>query len=140
MNVDKFTAGKTKVGDAVDRTIKIITVAVIIVVVAVPEGLPLAVTLTRTHFLISKISNKERHKKKSYKSISTGSKDVVWKADPIVEEKDHVIDPDNLSYATGCISEDIKRLVSACLQAAFDPRVAAHRTIVVARAPSVLLD
>jgi hypothetical protein len=28
MNVDKFTAGKTKVGDAVDRTIKIITVAV----------------------------------------------------------------------------------------------------------------
>ncbi|WJX95189.1 P-type Ca(2+) transporter [Trifolium repens] len=155
MNVDKFTAGKTKVGDAVDRTIKIITVAVIIVVVAVPEGLPLAVTLTRTHFLISKISNKERHKKKSYKSISTGSKDVVWKADPIVEEKDHVIDPDNLSYgksllrmvvpfglAQVCASPDLKQLqlVSACLQAAFDPRVAAHRTIVVARAPSVLLD
>ncbi|KAK2386559.1 isoleucine N-monooxygenase [Trifolium repens] len=41
-------SNSTKVGDAVDRTIKIITVAVIIVVVAVPEGLPLAVTLTHT--------------------------------------------------------------------------------------------
>ncbi|GMN55248.1 hypothetical protein TIFTF001_024359 [Ficus carica] len=42
----QFTAGQTKVGDAVDGAIKILTVAVTIVVVAVPEGLPLAVTLT----------------------------------------------------------------------------------------------
>ncbi|KAJ8751402.1 hypothetical protein K2173_016605 [Erythroxylum novogranatense] len=41
-----FKAGKTKVSDAVDGAIKILTVAVTIVVVAVPEGLPLAVTLT----------------------------------------------------------------------------------------------
>ncbi|XP_071700936.1 calcium-transporting ATPase 10, plasma membrane-type-like [Rutidosis leptorrhynchoides] len=42
----EFIAGKTSVGDAVDGAIKIFTVAVTIVVVAVPEGLPLAVTLT----------------------------------------------------------------------------------------------
>ncbi|KAK6944577.1 Calcium-transporting P-type ATPase, N-terminal autoinhibitory domain [Dillenia turbinata] len=42
----QFKAGQTKVGTAIDGVIKIITVAVTIVVVAVPEGLPLAVTLT----------------------------------------------------------------------------------------------
>ncbi|KAK0571958.1 hypothetical protein LWI29_023972 [Acer saccharum] len=41
-----YTPVKTKVGDAVDGVIKILIVAVTIVVVAVPEGLPLAVTLT----------------------------------------------------------------------------------------------
>ncbi|XP_062118187.1 calcium-transporting ATPase 8, plasma membrane-type-like [Humulus lupulus] len=48
-NVDgtsQFIGGVTKVGDAIDGAIKIVTVAVTIVVVAVPEGLPLAVTLT----------------------------------------------------------------------------------------------
>ncbi|KAJ1439835.1 P-type ATPase [Sesbania bispinosa] len=47
----QFKAGKTKVGDAIDGAIKIVTVAVTIVVVAVPEGLPLAVTLTYGGFL-----------------------------------------------------------------------------------------
>ncbi|KAM7473532.1 hypothetical protein LguiB_020775 [Lonicera macranthoides] len=42
----QFRAGQTKVGAAVDGAVKIFTVAVTIVVVAVPEGLPLAVTLT----------------------------------------------------------------------------------------------
>ncbi|CAA3028245.1 calcium-transporting ATPase 10, plasma membrane-type [Olea europaea subsp. europaea] len=42
----QFQAGKTSVSDAIDGFIKIFTVAVTIVVVAVPEGLPLAVTLT----------------------------------------------------------------------------------------------
>ncbi|KAL3567065.1 hypothetical protein D5086_032480, partial [Populus alba] len=42
----EFVAGKTKVSTAVDGAVKILTVAVTIVVVAVPEGLPLAVTLT----------------------------------------------------------------------------------------------
>ncbi|KAL6331936.1 hypothetical protein AAG906_020285 [Vitis piasezkii] len=42
----QFIPGRTGVGDAVDGAIKIVTVAVTIVVVAVPEGLPLAVTLT----------------------------------------------------------------------------------------------
>ncbi|CAN1355366.1 Calcium-transporting ATPase 10, plasma membrane-type [Linum perenne] len=42
----QFKAGQTSVSAAVDGAIKIFTVAVTIVVVAVPEGLPLAVTLT----------------------------------------------------------------------------------------------
>ncbi|CAN1231608.1 Calcium-transporting ATPase 10, plasma membrane-type [Linum grandiflorum] len=42
----QFKAGHTSVSAAVDGAIKIFTVAVTIVVVAVPEGLPLAVTLT----------------------------------------------------------------------------------------------
>lgn len=42
----QFKAGRTKASKAVDGAIKIFTVAVTIVVVAVPEGLPLAVTLT----------------------------------------------------------------------------------------------
>ncbi|KAF9679820.1 hypothetical protein SADUNF_Sadunf06G0054800 [Salix dunnii] len=45
----QFTAGKTKASTAIDGAIKILTVAVTIVVVAVPEGLPLAVTLTHFH-------------------------------------------------------------------------------------------
>ncbi|CAH8279961.1 unnamed protein product [Arabidopsis lyrata] len=42
----QFVKGKTKIGHVVDDVIKVLTVAVTIVVVAVPEGLPLAVTLT----------------------------------------------------------------------------------------------
>ncbi|KAL8160521.1 hypothetical protein V2J09_002058 [Rumex salicifolius] len=42
----QFKRGKTKLSHAVDGAIKILTIAVTIVVVAVPEGLPLAVTLT----------------------------------------------------------------------------------------------
>ncbi|XP_071724578.1 calcium-transporting ATPase 8, plasma membrane-type-like [Rutidosis leptorrhynchoides] len=42
----EFKAGQTSVSHAVDGVIRIVTIAVTIVVVAVPEGLPLAVTLT----------------------------------------------------------------------------------------------
>jgi Ca2+-transporting ATPase len=42
-----FQAGKTKVGDAINGIVRIFAIAVtIVVVVVVPEGLPLAVTLT----------------------------------------------------------------------------------------------
>ncbi|KAK2395507.1 calcium-transporting ATPase 8, plasma membrane-type [Trifolium repens] len=54
----QFTAGRTKVGDAVDGAIKIITVAVTIVVVAVPEGLPLAVTLTLAYSMRKMMADK----------------------------------------------------------------------------------
>ncbi|KAG4979088.1 hypothetical protein JHK86_038562 [Glycine max] len=48
----QFVAGETSISKAVDGVIKIFTIAVTIVVVAVPEGLPLAVTLTfGTYFL-----------------------------------------------------------------------------------------
>ncbi|KAG4944908.1 hypothetical protein JHK87_040915 [Glycine soja] len=50
----QFVAGETSISEAVDGVIKIFTIAVTIVVVAVPEGLPLAVTLTfETYFLTS---------------------------------------------------------------------------------------
>jgi Ca2+-transporting ATPase len=42
----QFVKGRTSVKSAIFGSIKILTVAVTIVVVAVPEGLPLAVTLT----------------------------------------------------------------------------------------------
>ncbi|ESW10749.1 hypothetical protein PHAVU_009G234600 [Phaseolus vulgaris] len=54
----QFKAGKTKVGDAVDGAIKIVTVAVTIVVVAVPEGLPLAVTLTLAYSMRKMMADK----------------------------------------------------------------------------------
>eukprot|EP00256_Glycine_max_P055985 XP_014623401.1 calcium-transporting ATPase 8, plasma membrane-type [Glycine max] len=54
----QFIAGKTKVGDAIDGAIKIITVAVTIVVVAVPEGLPLAVTLTLAYSMRKMMADK----------------------------------------------------------------------------------
>ncbi|KAL7602744.1 hypothetical protein Lser_V15G15415 [Lactuca serriola] len=53
----EFIAGKTSLGDAVDREIKIFTVAVTIVVVAVPEGLPLAVTLTLAYSMRKMMSD-----------------------------------------------------------------------------------
>ncbi|XWS28168.1 hypothetical protein CRYUN_Cryun25bG0042600 [Craigia yunnanensis] len=54
----QFVAGKTSTGDAVDGAIKIITVAVTIVVVAVPEGLPLAVTLTLAYSMKKMMADK----------------------------------------------------------------------------------
>ncbi|CAL0320306.1 unnamed protein product [Lupinus luteus] len=54
----QFRAGKTKVGDAIDGAIKIVTVAVTIVVVAVPEGLPLAVTLTLAYSMRKMMADK----------------------------------------------------------------------------------
>ncbi|XP_022753448.1 calcium-transporting ATPase 10, plasma membrane-type isoform X2 [Durio zibethinus] len=54
----QFVAGKTSAGDAVDGAIKIITVAVTIVVVAVPEGLPLAVTLTLAYSMKKMMADK----------------------------------------------------------------------------------
>lgn len=54
----QFKAGKTSVGDAVDGAIKILTIAVTIVVVAVPEGLPLAVTLTLAYSMRKMMADK----------------------------------------------------------------------------------
>ncbi|XP_010323145.2 auto-inhibited Ca2 -transporting ATPase 10 isoform X1 [Solanum lycopersicum] len=54
----QFKAGKTKVGKAVDGAIKIFTIAVTIVVVAVPEGLPLAVTLTLAYSMRKMMADK----------------------------------------------------------------------------------
>ncbi|KAL2553919.1 Calcium-transporting ATPase 10 [Forsythia ovata] len=54
----QFQAGKTGVSDAIDGFIKIFTVAVTIVVVAVPEGLPLAVTLTLAYSMRKMMADK----------------------------------------------------------------------------------
>ncbi|XP_056166527.1 calcium-transporting ATPase 10, plasma membrane-type-like isoform X1 [Syzygium oleosum] len=54
----QFTAGKTSVSNAVDGAIKIFTIAVTIVVVAVPEGLPLAVTLTLAYSMRKMMADK----------------------------------------------------------------------------------
>ncbi|KAF6161744.1 hypothetical protein GIB67_013821 [Kingdonia uniflora] len=54
----QFIKGKTKLGPAVDGAIKILTVAVTIVVVAVPEGLPLAVTLTLAYSMRKMMADK----------------------------------------------------------------------------------
>ncbi|XP_058179200.1 calcium-transporting ATPase 9, plasma membrane-type [Rhododendron vialii] len=54
----QFVRGKTSLGDAVDGAIKIITIAVTIVVVAVPEGLPLAVTLTLAYSMRKMMADK----------------------------------------------------------------------------------
>ncbi|KAK7255053.1 hypothetical protein RIF29_28455 [Crotalaria pallida] len=54
----QFTAGKTSASNAVDGVIKIFTIAVTIVVVAVPEGLPLAVTLTLAYSMRKMMADK----------------------------------------------------------------------------------
>ncbi|CAK9325849.1 unnamed protein product [Citrullus colocynthis] len=54
----QFIPGQTKVGRAVDGAIKIVTIAVTIVVVAVPEGLPLAVTLTLAYSMRKMMADK----------------------------------------------------------------------------------
>ncbi|GMY35290.1 calcium-transporting ATPase 8, plasma membrane-type-like isoform X2 [Fagus crenata] len=53
-----FKAGVMKVGAAVDGAIKIVTVAVTIVVVAVPKGLPLAVTLNLAYSMRKMMADK----------------------------------------------------------------------------------
>ncbi|CAL9243921.1 unnamed protein product, partial [Arabidopsis halleri] len=54
----QFVKGKTKIGHVVDDVIKVLTVAVTIVVVAVPEGLPLAVTLTLAYSMRKMMADK----------------------------------------------------------------------------------
>ncbi|KAI4376410.1 hypothetical protein MLD38_014175 [Melastoma candidum] len=54
----QFKAGVTGVGTAVNGVIKIFTIAVTIVVVAVPEGLPLAVTLTLAYSMRRMMADK----------------------------------------------------------------------------------
>ncbi|CAK8564077.1 unnamed protein product [Lathyrus sativus] len=54
----QFMAGKTSVGDAINRVVKIATIAVTIVVVAVSEGLPLAVTLTLAYSMKKMMADK----------------------------------------------------------------------------------
>lgn len=54
----QFVKGKTSVGHTVDGVIHIITAAVTIVVVAVPEGLPLAVTLTLAYSMKKMMADK----------------------------------------------------------------------------------
>ncbi|KAJ6808296.1 calcium-transporting ATPase 8, plasma membrane-type-like [Iris pallida] len=54
----QFVKGKTSVKAAIFGAIKILTVAVTIVVVAVPEGLPLAVTLTLAYSMRKMMADK----------------------------------------------------------------------------------
>ncbi|KAF8035514.1 hypothetical protein BT93_C1516 [Corymbia citriodora subsp. variegata] len=54
----QFKAGKTSVGKAVDGVVKIFTIAILIVVIAVPEGLPLAVTLTLAYSMRKMMADK----------------------------------------------------------------------------------
>ncbi|XP_020683408.1 calcium-transporting ATPase 5, plasma membrane-type [Dendrobium catenatum] len=54
----QFSKGQTSVKDAINGTVKILTIAVTIVVVAVPEGLPLAVTLTLAYSMRKMMADK----------------------------------------------------------------------------------
>ncbi|KAL3500797.1 hypothetical protein ACH5RR_039890 [Cinchona calisaya] len=54
----QFIYGKTKVGIAFDDAIKIFTVTVALVIVVVPEGLPLAFTLTLAHSIKKMMTDK----------------------------------------------------------------------------------
>ncbi|XP_052181723.1 calcium-transporting ATPase 9, plasma membrane-type [Diospyros lotus] len=54
----QFVSGKTSAGEALDGVIKIFTISVTIVVVAVPEGLPLAVTLTLAYSMRKMMADK----------------------------------------------------------------------------------
>ncbi|CAL1386810.1 unnamed protein product [Linum trigynum] len=54
----QFVKGHTKFSTALDGVVKIITIAVTIVVVAVPEGLPLAVTLTLAYSMRKMMADK----------------------------------------------------------------------------------
>ncbi|KAK1289002.1 Calcium-transporting ATPase 8, plasma membrane-type [Acorus calamus] len=54
----QFVKGKTGLKDAANGVVKIITIAVTIVVVAVPEGLPLAVTLTLAYSMRKMMADK----------------------------------------------------------------------------------
>ncbi|XP_050228032.1 calcium-transporting ATPase 9, plasma membrane-type-like isoform X2 [Mercurialis annua] len=54
----QFVKGQTKISEAIDAVIKIFTIAVTIVVVAVPEGLPLAVTLTLAYSMRKMMADK----------------------------------------------------------------------------------
>ncbi|XXG71086.1 hypothetical protein AAC387_Pa07g0418 [Persea americana] len=54
----EFSRGTTSISDALNAVIKIVTIAVTIEVVAVPEGLPLAVTLTLAYSMRKMMADK----------------------------------------------------------------------------------
>ncbi|KAL7239240.1 hypothetical protein ACSBR2_005185 [Camellia fascicularis] len=68
LGTKEFKKGKTKIDDVMNEVVQIIAAAVTIVVVAIPEGLPLAVTLTLVysmkqmmadHAMVRKLSTSE---------------------------------------------------------------------------------
>lgn len=54
----QFKAGKTRASTIIDDVVKLITIAVTIIVVAIPEGLPLAVTLTLAYSMRKMMADK----------------------------------------------------------------------------------
>ncbi|GKV26720.1 hypothetical protein SLEP1_g35968 [Rubroshorea leprosula] len=54
----QFVKGETSISEAINGVVKIFTIAVTIVVVAVPEGLPLAVTLTLAYSMRKMMADK----------------------------------------------------------------------------------
>ncbi|GFP81704.1 calcium-transporting ATPase 10 plasma membrane-type [Phtheirospermum japonicum] len=74
----QFVCGSISLGHAVDGVIHIITAAVIIVVVAAPERLPLAVTLTLAYSMKKMIADQAlKSNEQSTDSISTPSTNVI---------------------------------------------------------------
>ncbi|XP_073119556.1 calcium-transporting ATPase 12, plasma membrane-type-like [Henckelia pumila] len=61
----EFHGGRTKVDDVINKVVRIIAVAVTILVVAIPEGLPLAVTLTLTYSMKKMVADQAMVRKLS---------------------------------------------------------------------------
>ncbi|KAK7388158.1 hypothetical protein VNO78_22965 [Psophocarpus tetragonolobus] len=94
----QFIAGKTKVGDAIDGVIQIFTVAVTIVVVAVPEGLPLAVTLTLAYSMKKMMADKALVRRLS-------ACETMGSATTICSDKTGTLTMNQMTVVEACIGE-----------------------------------
>ncbi|KAI4379676.1 hypothetical protein MLD38_005941 [Melastoma candidum] len=100
-NVDgsqQFKAGVTGVGTAVNRVIKIFTIAVTIVVVAVPEGLPLAVTLTLAYSMRKMMADKALVRRLS-------ACETMGSATTICSDKTGTLTLNEMTVVEACVGE-----------------------------------
>lgn len=109
----QFRKGETSVKAALNEAVKMLTVAVTIVVVAVPEGLPLAVTLTLSYSMRKMMQDKALVRRLS-------SCETMGSATTICSDKTGTLTLNQMTVVAACVGgakidppDNVKQLVSA---------------------------
>lgn len=97
----KFKAGKTKFGDAMNGVVEIFAIAVTIVVVAVPEGLPLAVTLTLAYSMRKMMRDKALVRRLS-------ACETMGSATTICSDKTGTLTMNQMTVVKACVAGEMK--------------------------------
>ncbi|KAH9304952.1 hypothetical protein KI387_009356, partial [Taxus chinensis] len=100
-NTTQFKAGTTKFQDAINGIVEIFAIAVTIVVVAVPEGLPLAVTLTLAYSMRKMMADKALVRRLS-------ACETMGSATTICSDKTGTLTLNQMTVVKTCVAGEMK--------------------------------